>query len=405
MRSERGAVHPAIPAGVAVLVCAVAVMLLGRDSGSDSSVIDPGAASSSTTEPTSDPTNVPTTDSTTSTTIPPDPVPVEDLVAAGPGEAPPSGYVITYDIVENELPRTETWTVRRPYESLVESDRGDGLLSGSATSRTNLYTYLADREGWLPLEAELHRASFDQRPAAAIASLVRLGLAAEIGTASYVGRDCIVYETGQPLSANEPTPASDEERTEFCLDDEGLVLHTAWTLNGNPVIERTATAVDTDPASVAAVDASRFDPEPLVDDPEQFSAILGSVAAVADQSTLDSLATDVAVPDGYALDEVVIRASTGGTGTVTGSEVIRFLSAGPDLIEVVEVGSGGSGDLGGGASVPVSGVDHPDFDEVWFEPGFRFSAVRVPIDAGRFLEIRGSDPATLFAMLDGVSLR
>src|SRR3546814_19717979 len=78
-------------------------------------------------------------------------VAVEDLVAAGPTFDAPLAYRITYDVVENGLPRVEEWTVRRPYEALVLSRRDGEVLSGSATSRSLLQTYQSDRDGWLPL--------------------------------------------------------------------------------------------------------------------------------------------------------------------------------------------------------------------------------------------------------------
>ena len=103
-------------------------------------------------------------------------MPVEDLVAPGPPVDVPLAYRITYEVVENGLPRVEEWTVRRPYESLVLSRRDDTLLSGTSTSRALLQTYLSDRDGWLPVQPELHRAAFDQHPAAALTAMEVLGL-------------------------------------------------------------------------------------------------------------------------------------------------------------------------------------------------------------------------------------
>ena len=140
----------------------------------------------------------------------------------------PASYRIIYDVVENALARIETITVRRPYESLVVSTRDGAIISGTATSRTSLWTYLADREGWLSIQPELHRAAFDQRPLAAMATMVALGRAEERGTASSsVGpaRSSSPAIRSRTPGAIAPT---DEESTEVCIDDTGLVLHERW---------------------------------------------------------------------------------------------------------------------------------------------------------------------------------
>ena len=164
-------IHPLVPALLALVVVGVLVLVIA------------GASGEETAAPTTTTTEATTTSTTTSTTTTaPAPISVEALVAPGPAVDAPLAYRITYDIVENGLPRTEEWTVRRPYESLVLGRRDEALLSGTSTSRDVLQTYLSDRDGWLPVQPELHRAAFDQHPAGAIGAMEVLGIVEERGT-------------------------------------------------------------------------------------------------------------------------------------------------------------------------------------------------------------------------------
>lgn len=384
-------IHPAVPALLAVVVVGVLVALVARSSDDD-----PTAAPTSTSS-TASTTTTPSTSSTTTTT--PDPVAVEDLVAPGPAVDAPLAYRITYDVVENGLPRTEEWTVRRPYESLVLSRRDDELLSGTSTSRAVLQTYLADRDGWLPVQPELHRAAFDQHPAGAVAAMEVLGLVERRGEEDHLGRTCTVYRTGQPPSAGTPTAPTDEEFTDVCVDGAGLVLHERWEIGGSVVIERTAAALELEPD----VDPAAFTPGPPVEDADGLSRLIATIAVQADEETLARLETVVPVPEGYTEDGAVFRAADGGAGAGTGgaaaagsAEIVRFYSSGPSLLEVAEVFVDGDADLTSDAAVPV---DVEGLGEVWFAPGFRNSALRARTGESSYVELRHHDVAFLFDVL------
>ena len=375
---------------VVAAVVAAALILVVTRSGDD----DPDAAPASTSSSTST-----TEATTTTTTAPPDPVSPGVISVAPFPEAAPASYRITYDIVENQLARTETVTVRRPFESLVLSERDGAQIGGTATSRSRLWTYLTDREGWLVLQPELHRAAFDARPLGAMAAAIALGRAEEIGTGTYVGTSCRRFRTGQPLGSSGITAPTDEESTELCIDDRGLVLHERWQIGGSPVVERTATAVETD----IAVDAAVFDPTPVIEDAEEFEAVLSAIAVPADEETLAQLQTDIAPPAGFLLEGAVLRAGTPSQSgsTPTSTEIVRFYSDGRQLIEVAEFVSTSAVVLDIGHAVPLA-IDGP---ETWFAPDFRASAVRTRLSENSYVEIRGTDPAQLVALLDTLTRR
>lgn len=379
-------IHPLVPAVLALVVVGVLVLVVAR-------AVDGDATSPATVAPA---TSAPTTAPTTTTTTAPEPVSVEELVAPGPAVDPPRSYRITYDVVENGLPRVEEWTIRRPYESLVLSRRDGVVLTGSSTSRSMLQTYLSDRDGWLPVQPELHRASFDLHPAGAVAAMEVLGLVEQRGEQEHLGRPCTVYRTGQPPSAGDATEPSAEEHTDICVDRAGLVLHERWEIGGSVVVERTATALELEPE----VDPASFQPGPVVDDASALSAAFASIAVQADDETLERLRTEVPVPAGYSYDGAVFRGADGGnpaSGSMSGSaEVVRFYSSGPALLEVSEVFVDGPATLDSPSAVPV---DVAGWDEVWFEPGFRSSSLRGRTGDTSYVELRHHDVAFLFDVL------
>jgi hypothetical protein len=75
---------------------------------------------------------------------------------------------------------------------------------------------------------------------------------------------------------------------------------------------------------------------------------------------------------------------------------VRFYSSGLALLEVAEVFIDGDAELDGGAAVPV---EVEGWDEVWFEPGFRSSALRARLGTSSYVELRHHDVAFLFEVL------
>lgn len=385
--ARRGQINVAVPV-IAVIVAAGALYAVVASSADDEDTT-PVSTSTTTTSTTAVPE--PTT------TAPPDPVAVADIAVAPMAEAVPTTYRITYDVVENQLPRSEVMTVRRPYESLVVSERDGEVVSGSATSRERLWTYLTGREGWLVLQPELHRAAFDHRPLGSMATAISLGRAREDGRGTFAGRECRVFVTGQPLGNTGMQPPSDGESTELCIDEAGLVLHERWQIDGSTLIERTATEVAID----VEVDPAMFDPGPEIDDAEEFEAVLSALAVEADEETLAKLQVDIVPPAGFVLDGAVFRSGTPDRGGAASTEIVRFYSNGPDLIEVAELAAPGAVDLSAGNAVPVE-IDGP---ETWFMPDLRASVVRTRLSDTSYLELRGTDPAQLMGLLDTLTRR
>lgn len=382
-------IHPLVPALLAVVVVGVLVLVVARSTAGDGDAAPPTSAPPSTTTTAGAST-------TSTTTAPVRRVPVDALLAPPPEVDPPQSYRITYEVVENGLARTEEWTVRRPYESLVVSRRGELVISGTSTSRRRLQQYLSDEEGWLPIQPELHRAAFDQHPAAALGAMQSLGLVEMRGEQEHLGRTCTVYRTGQPRSAGVATAPSDGEHTDVCIDTAGLVLHERWEIGGAVVVERTATALELDPE----IDGGSFEPGPVVDEDEALSRLFTTIAVEADAETLERLETSLPVPPGYVDDGAVFRATggspSGGASAPGSAEIVRFYSSGPALLEVAEVFVDGDADLASGAAVPV---DIDGFGEVWFEPGFRSSSLRARTGDSSYVDLRHHDVAFLFDVL------
>ncbi|HEX4901627.1 MAG TPA: hypothetical protein VFV42_02390 [Acidimicrobiales bacterium] len=371
-------VHPLVPALVAALVAGVLVLVVAaRDD-------DAATAPASTTTTTA----APTTTTSTTTTTPPEPVPVDELLVEPLPLDPPTSYRITYDVVENGSPRVEEWTVRRPYEAVQVATRDGSPLSGSSTSREMYQVFLSEERGWLPVQPELHRPEYDLRAGESVALLVHLGLAQARDDGEHAGRRCLVYRTGQPPTASEVTAPTDGEHTDLCIDAAGLVLHERWVVGGVTVVERTATSVELEPQ----VDAAAFQPGPVAADVEELARAFSSIAVEADAETLARLRTDVLAPEGYTADGAVFRAAGSGSQPGGASEIVRFFSAGPDLLEVAEVFVDGPATVASPTGVPVV-VE--GWDEVWFLPAFRASALRARIDESSYVEVRHHDVRVL----------
>lgn len=371
--SARRTMNPVFPVLIVLaLVGGFVLLIASRDTGSGP---DSNNATSTSTSTTS-----------TSTTAPPDPVPVSALELPPLPEDTPRSYRIEYDVNEVDVARTETITVNRPYESLITSERNGEITSGTATSTTLLYTYLADRAGWLGTQAELHRAASDHRPLAAMATMIELGLADETGTGEYVGRTCRRFVTGQSLSASVVSAPAEDETTELCVDDTGLVLYERWQNSGDVLLERTAVDVE------VGVDTSdvAFDPKPLIEDAESFQEALGHPAVPATDDVLAALRTEIRLPDGYSDDGAAVRTGSGA------EEVVRFYSSGAELIELAEVVVSGPANIADGGAVPV---DIEGFEDVWFVPSFRASALRMQLSETTYVELRGTTPAQLVELL------
>ncbi len=392
---ERRPISPMVPVLAALVVCGAVIFVI---TGSRNGGGQDEAASTTATSTTTTSTASTTTPSVTAppTSAPPAPVPIGTIAAEPLPENPPDSYRITYDVVESGLPRTETITVVRPFESLVVSTHDGDMVSGTATSRSRLWTYLTDRNGWLVIQPELHRAAYDQRPLAAMATMVALGRAEEQGSGEFLGRACRIFVTGQPLTNPGSTAPSDAESTEVCIDDRGLVLHELWQLNGAPVTERTATDV----AVGIDADPSIFDPTPEIADAPEFEAVLSTVAVPADDATIAKLQVDITPPPGYELVGTVLRSGSPDEGAAA-SEIVRFYSDGSDLIELAEVTVPSGAQLDGTNAVPIE-IKGP---ETWFVPDFRASVIRTRLSDTTFVELRGSNPAQLAALLPTMTSR
>lgn len=375
-------VHPLVPALVAVVVAGALVVVVA-------SLDDPAAAPTGTTTTSSAPA---TTTTTTTTSTPPEPVPIEELLVEPLPIAPPTAYRISYDVVENGMPRVEEWTVRRPYEAVQLATRDGAVVGGSSTSRDVHQVFLSGDRGWLPVQPELHRPEHDLRAGEVVALLVDLGLAQPRDDGEHAGRRCLVYRTGQPATAQEVTAPSDSEHTDLCIDAAGLVLHERWVVGGAVVVERTATSVELEPE----VDPAAFEPGPVAEDGDGLGRAFASIAVPADEETLARLRTEVPAPPGYTADGAVFRAVGSGNTPGNAAEIVRFYSSGPSLLEVSEVRFDGPAPI---ASPNALRVIVEGWEEVWFQPAFRASALRARLDESSYVELRHHDVRLLVDVL------
>lgn len=335
---------------------------------------------------------VPTTPTTTPGP-PPEPVPAAALRA---GDAPlpdavPVSYRIEFELVENGRVSTELVTVRRPYEALSEISVDGMLTGGSATTLDALWTHVADQGGWVPVQGARHRAVADARPEAMVDVAVALGLAEVVGESTVAGRPCRGVVTAQPVAIGTMLAPSEDEVTELCVDDVGLVLSERWVRSGEVVRERTAQTVTIAPA----VDETTFAPEPVAELTPELEAVLANAApsAPSTEEELDGVGATVGVPDGYQLDAAVTRSDAASTA------IVRYYSAGPDLLEVVEWLTTDDIDFAAGGFRPVTGAARSG---IWFAPSLRAPAVRVGVDDRTFLEFSGTDPAMLLEMAEAI---
>lgn len=383
-----------LPALAAAAVCVGIIVAIAQSSDDD----DDAASAPRSTTTSSSTTTLSIPESTTTTTEPPEPVAVDRLLQPPLDLGAPTTYRITFAVVENDLARTETWTVRRPYESFVDSTRDGARISGNITALDNLYFYFTDRKGWVGIQPERHRAGYDSRFEGAVPVMIELGLVEELGASTEAGRRCTEYRTGKPIGGTEVGPPTAEESVDFCIDGDGLLLREVWSRNGHVVTERRAAAVEVG----LEVPDSTFTPDAIAESAEDFDAVVRTQVRPLDDEGRAALGTDVEAPSGWTEDGGVIRTGTTSSGASNSTEIVRFYRRGPDLVEVIEyfVDTAATLDDPAGAYLELDG-----WAEAWFVPGFRTNSLRLRLDESHFVEIDATLPQDAFAFADGLTRR
>jgi hypothetical protein len=166
----------------------------------------------------------------------------------------PTTYTATFRI-ENRADKkkpvvvtTERYWVRRPFDSRVETWRGDTRLS---TRWSNFGVLAQESTDAQPLNIGVppSLATGDLRVDAALGEAVRDRVVIRRERRKVYGRLCQVYRAGGPVSAGslEPYKAGLGEFADFCVDRHGLVIEEAWTSRGRLILRRVAEKLAIDP--------------------------------------------------------------------------------------------------------------------------------------------------------------
>lgn len=169
--------------------------------------------------------------------------------------ASPSSFRIVYRVedlgAENVVTRTDVVSVRRPWESRLDSSAGappggKRLSSQIATfgQRTNV------SEGDEPAVVVLGPAlpASDLRLAAVLAPATEAGRIERREVRRVLDRPCQVYRSGDYLSAAALTPPDPELYVDSCVDAAGLLLEEVLVSKERRIARRIAVEVDEDPS-------------------------------------------------------------------------------------------------------------------------------------------------------------
>jgi hypothetical protein len=294
-----------------------------------------------------------------------------------PAEQPVAAYRTVTEITELDSPvRTETRTVRRPFESRLESVRDGVMLLGSVSTRDGFWQYSAgDNPGWRKVRDGSQRAD-DPRPLPALRESLRRGLATFLGESTVAGRPCWKVRTGAPLGA-EMKRASAKEHADFCVDRSGLLLSERWEADGKLVRTQVVREVDTTPV----IDASTFRTEPELPAPGKDVPGVAVVSALPSGDRA-SLPGRVRPPSGYRYVGGTRRVIAGGSGDPI---YVEHFVRGFELLEV-EQGTRAPGLAPKGIAVPIGrlGVGYLQLD-------LGASSIVVPVGESDYVRLRGPD--------------
>lgn len=176
---------------------------------------------------------------------PSSPLPIGDV---------PVAYRITYRVeapIEGEIDvSTEELAVRRPFDTVVRSYRGERAEGVATSGRIASFgrfaiisgtqeLVLASRPGVSPSDVRLDP----------VLRQALVGQQLEAREQRQVaGRPCQVYRSLDPLGSGSITPATSDQRyTDTCLDGAGLVLEDVVVAGGDVLVRRLATEVEVDP--------------------------------------------------------------------------------------------------------------------------------------------------------------
>ena len=162
------------------------------------------------------------------------------------GSEPPAAWRIEYRVRSGGAESVDVVTVRRPFESRLDTEGDDGGRSAQVGAFARLR-----QEGSSGVPSVLAvppgPAPSDVRPDVVIAAALDRGLLLLKDEREVAGRPCRVYRSGTLLTSGVLSPPADDEYADTCIDAVGLVLEEELVLEGEVVLRRTAVKVEADP--------------------------------------------------------------------------------------------------------------------------------------------------------------
>ncbi|HEX9888572.1 MAG TPA: hypothetical protein VGA69_03785 [Nitriliruptorales bacterium] len=174
-----------------------------------------------------------------------------------PGDV--AAYRIRYATEEPHTGRqsVQIVEVERPYRARSRVLDADGTTLRSGNVWTQTAAYIVDAQGVVSAVQPIPpgRPGPDVRLDVSLPEALEQGVVRRAGTDVVAGLACTQFRTLGPLDATLPQPPADDEFTVSCVDAAGRVLRDTWTVAGQVIRRRVASAVD---AGVSLTDDELF---------------------------------------------------------------------------------------------------------------------------------------------------
>ncbi|MGH2685159.1 MAG: hypothetical protein ACRDJP_06825 [Actinomycetota bacterium] len=164
--------------------------------------------------------------------------------------APPDSWRIVYTVEAGDAIVTDVVTVRRPFDSRLETYRGDKVEGEPGSVQVSAFARLRQQgAGGAPtvLAVPPGLAASDVRLDVVIPAALERGLLLLRAEDEVDGRPCRVYRSGQLLTGGVLAVPAEDDYADSCVDAAGLVLQETLVSDGEMILRRTATDVEIDP--------------------------------------------------------------------------------------------------------------------------------------------------------------
>lgn len=320
----------------------------------------------------------------------PEPVVITDV---------PTSYRIDYRIEDPDRDSSERVTVRRPFDSRIETFDGSDDLSGEPTViEINTFGRSSRQAGAdqrIAVAVPLGPPAVDVRLDVVLDDALASGLLERRGTKEIAGRPCQVYRTGQALRLVDLVPPSADQHVEVCIDAAGLVLEEVERVDGEDGRRRVAIEVETDPA----LDDDLFDAGERTVPIERGGGAVRQVTRTSrTPGTFFELGDELPLPHTGRYAVVPPQPDAFADPLQRGRRVASLTDVLRRGRELVTVDRGGS--LEGTVEVP--GREHAEPIELGERDGdvdltAQGRVITIELDGNRFLRVAGTLPATVLA--------